>query len=104
MAQDKDAEAIADLDAALRIEPENPDHYYNRGLAHQKAMNYEAAIADYTRAMVRAPAQALYYVNRGESRMLGGDEPGGCEDFRHACDLGRCERLKLIEEAGMCNE
>ena len=100
-----DAEAaLGDLDEAVEIDSENPDHYYNRGLAQQELMNYEAAVADYTRAMVRAPAQAVYYINRGEARMLDGDKLGGCEDLARACELGRCERQKSAEAAGLCKD
>ena len=96
--------ALEDLNAALTKEPENADFYYNRALVQHELMNYSEAVEDYTRAMVRNPAQAVYYANRGESRYLGGDKEGGCEDFSQACKLGRCERYDSLKAQGLCTK
>lgn len=51
-----DQKAIHDVDAAIRLQPNTPAAYLNRGLSHAAAEAYEAAIKDSTRPSARTPA------------------------------------------------
>src|SRR5262244_928116 len=52
--------AVADYDAALQIEPNNPHIYNARGSAYQKKGDYDAAIADYDAAIRLDPSSPLF--------------------------------------------
>ena len=57
--------ALADCDAALRLNPENPDAYAIRaGLRTDKA-EHDLAIADYSRVIKLDPGNAWAYCSRG---------------------------------------
>jgi tetratricopeptide (TPR) repeat protein len=57
--------AIADYDAAIRLDPKNAAAYNNRGNAHNELGHKKQALDDYTEAIRRAPRFALAYNNRG---------------------------------------
>jgi len=44
-------EALVELDAAIRIQPLNPEAYHNRAVIHQRKGDNEAAIKDYETAL-----------------------------------------------------
>jgi tetratricopeptide (TPR) repeat protein len=58
-------QAIADLTAAIRLDPECAEAYFTRGQILARQMDYDRAIADFTRAIDLDPCQALAYFHRG---------------------------------------
>src|SRR4051794_23440871 len=58
-------EAIADFDAALRINPSFYQAYANRALVQRKLGHDELALADYNKAIEINPRYAVAYVGRG---------------------------------------
>ena len=76
--------AIADYDAALRIDPKLTDAYGNRGLALVKAGQFARAIADFNQALAGNPKDALSLYNRGVAKQKMGDSVGGDIDVINA--------------------
>jgi len=67
--------AISDLDRLIRINPDNPYAYVNRGTAYQGSGNYGRAIDDFNQALGIAPRIPMVYFNRGISwKVLGNYE------------------------------
>ena len=61
----KHPEAFKDLDEAIRLNPQNAEAYYQRGLAYQKEGYADRAIQDFDMAIRLDPALAKAYSNRG---------------------------------------
>ena len=57
--------AIADYTAAIRLQPDHAEAYYNRGHAHGAKDEHDQAIADFTAAIRIQPDMADAYVDRG---------------------------------------
>jgi len=58
------AAAIADYDAAIKLDPKNARALTNRGTAHSEKGDAEAAFADFDEAIKRDPRFASAYFNR----------------------------------------
>jgi tetratricopeptide (TPR) repeat protein len=63
--QQKYAQAIADYNKAIELDPNDADAYYNRGIAYADQQEYAQAIADYNKAIELDPKYAYAYYNRG---------------------------------------
>ncbi len=61
--------------------------YFNRGEAQRLSNAFEAAIAEYTRALDLDPADVLAYDNRGHSYFALGDYEQAIADYGRAIDL-----------------
>jgi tetratricopeptide (TPR) repeat protein len=59
--------ALADFDAAIRIDPTFPRAYNNRGLAWAHKNQFDKALADYDEALRLNPSDALPLVNRARA-------------------------------------
>lgn len=78
-------EALADFDAALARDPENPEAHLNRGAAMVLTSDPGGAVAAITQALqlgVREPHKA--YFNRGAARESMKDYRGAYEDYNTA--------------------
>jgi WD40 repeat protein len=58
-------QAIADLTAAIRLDPECAEAYFTRAQILARQMDYDRAIADFTRTIKLDPCHALAYYHRG---------------------------------------
>jgi tetratricopeptide (TPR) repeat protein len=76
--------AIADYDAAIRIDPKIPSTYGNRGLALVKAGQFARAVADFDQALAGNPKDALSLYNRGVAKQKMGNNVGGDIDVINA--------------------
>ena len=57
--------AIADYDAAIRLDPGSPTAFNNRGTLWRRKKNTDRAVADFTEAIRLDPLYAAAYNNRG---------------------------------------
>ena len=85
-------EAVADLNAALKIDPLYADAYHNRGVAHANLVEYEKAIEDFTASLDIEPSGGAYMNLAMAQRMAGRDQEAQ-ESFSAAWRLG-------VREAG----
>ena len=59
------AEALADFDAAIRLDPTDAEAHVNRGLTYFDLGRHVEALADYDAAIRLDPNYATAYTNRG---------------------------------------
>ena len=69
--------AIADLDEAIRLDPNNARYHNDRGVLWDTKGDGDRALADYDRAVSLSPRMALYHYNRGRVYL-------GKKDYDHA--------------------
>jgi tetratricopeptide (TPR) repeat protein len=80
-------QAIADYDAAIRLNPQYTAAYFNRGTARRVKNDLTGAIADYDTAIRLDPQYAPTYNNRGFARQTKGDLDGAIADYDAAIRL-----------------
>lgn len=68
-----DKGAIADLDEAVRLNPNRASFFRDRGIAHRQNGELELAIADFDQAIALDPRLAAAYANRGLALAARGD-------------------------------
>lgn len=96
------AAAVRLLSKALEADPERPECFNERGLAHADAGLTEQAIADFSRAILLDPALASAFHNRGLLYMKADKRDLACRDFRSAAALGDDRALRMAQETGYC--
>lgn len=77
-------EALADYEAAIRLDATDPVTFYNRANVLFDIGRLREAERDYGRAVDRDEAFALAYFNRGLTREKLGDLTGATEDYKIA--------------------
>jgi len=75
------------LKKLIELDPENPEHYYNRGVAHGHLENYELAISNYTKAIKLNPEDFEAYGNRGVAYDALGEESKAIADFEKCLSM-----------------
>jgi tetratricopeptide (TPR) repeat protein len=75
------------INQTIRINPDNANAYYNRGLTYQHLGNKNVAIGDYTEAIRINPSYAEAYHSWGLARADLKDKKGAVEDLREAAKL-----------------
>jgi Tfp pilus assembly protein PilF len=79
--------AIAAYNQALRLDPNNPGYYSNRGVAYYGKGNYDQAIADYNKSIELDPNNPGYYSNRGNAYRNKGNYDQAIADYNKAIEL-----------------
>ena len=83
--------ALADLNRALQLEPNNVRARLGRGAMKVRVKDYQGALADFNRAIQLEPNSAKGYINRGGVRSL---QFQGIQDNKGAlADLNRAIQL-----------
>ncbi|MFD7027294.1 tetratricopeptide repeat protein [Streptomyces sp. NPDC059917] len=77
-------DALADLERALKMDPNCADAYSSRGTAYQSQGFFEKALADHDRAVAIAPRSPEALIHRGETYLLMGRFMAALEDFDRA--------------------
>ncbi len=106
------AKALADYNWLIKLEPQDPEHYYNRGVLRFLYLNDpQGALADYDRAIAIHPHHVDYFYNRAVLKYLNLEDPSGaisdCDraiaiqpDFHLAYDLRGQLKSKLGDPQG----
>lgn len=81
-------EAIADYDAAVRLQPGCADFYLDRGNSHHEMGEHDRASKDYDEAIRLRPDFAAAYANRAAVHVELGAEDAGAADEERARELG----------------
>jgi lipoprotein NlpI len=79
--------ALNDDSEALRIRPEYPAVFNNRGNAHEERGEHGRAIADYDAAIAQSPNSEQAFRNRGRARFFLGEFAAAEQDFARALQL-----------------
>ncbi len=79
--------AIANLDEAIRLDPESIYAYFKRGKAKSNLGDYKGAISDYDKAIELNPENVINYINRGLSSDHLGDHKDAISDYDKAIEL-----------------
>jgi tetratricopeptide (TPR) repeat protein len=94
---------LADCDRSIQYDFANPSAYINRGAAYAELGQFQQALEDYNSAIEIDSLNPAVYVNRGLFYMVKmGDKDKACEDWKKACDLGRCKNYELAKKNGDC--
>ena len=78
------ADAIIGCTAAIRLDPQSPDAFNNRGLAYAAQHDYARAIADYSGAIRLNPQYAQAFNNRGNTYRIQKDYARAIADYDEA--------------------
>lgn len=81
------AGAIADLDAILKVHPDDAAVYNLRGIIRYERKDIEGAIADLSASIALDPEQCSAYCNRGYLYSEQGDQYGAIADFSLAIQM-----------------
>jgi tetratricopeptide (TPR) repeat protein/predicted aspartyl protease len=73
--------ALADLDRACAMEPDNAAFFATRAQVHAKQADFTATLADLDTALRLDPAQATARMQRGWMRMTRGERQGALDDL-----------------------
>jgi tetratricopeptide (TPR) repeat protein len=93
--------AIADLNIAIRLDPQLDNAYNNRGSAKSKLGENKGAISDYDLAIRLNPQYAGAYANRGLVKALLGDKTGAIADLNIAAKLFKAQSNPDFYEKAM---
>src|SRR5262249_11949201 len=80
--------ALADLDAALKLRPDDLISQVYHADAHLCANDVSAAISDYS-SILATHQNADVYAMRGRVRLRSGDAAGAVDDFTHQLQIVR---------------
>jgi len=76
--------ALADCDAAIKVDPQSTDALDSRALAHLRLGQFDDAIADYNRALKIFPSKSAALYGRGIARLRKGLKAPGSADLASA--------------------
>lgn len=86
-AEDRHREAIAEYEAAVALETQNPDLYEGLGDEYRNTSQLELALAAYRKELALAPANALALYNVGSVEVELGASADGVALLRQAVDV-----------------
>ncbi len=89
--------AMADCEDALKTDPKSGDFLATRGFVNLKAKRFDAAIMDYTAALVINPQDSFALYQRGITRIQAGQEKTGRDDLAAAEKLDPKVRESMAE-------
>jgi tetratricopeptide (TPR) repeat protein len=91
------ADAIADYDKAIEINPNYPVALNNRAWAHFRSGNFSAAWPDVERSLALDPWSPHAYDTRAHLHHVAGRATEAFEDYKRAMRLGGVEMVKLYQ-------
>ena len=83
------ADALANHDRAIELDPKLHSLYWERGVTHQRLKDYDAAIKDYEMCLKRNSSFANAHLGLGECYRAKGDLPKSLSELDQAIALKR---------------
>ena len=90
------------LDAALRLNPQDADSYFNRSIAQSKLKKPVEAANDLDQALRLKPTEVKWLLARGKLRLNADDVAGATADFESAVHLMPVADEPEMEVADIC--
>jgi len=87
--------ALADLDRAISLNPQDAEAYFKRGRAWLIDGSIELAIADFDKSIALDGRNPLVFAERGFARQARGDKTAAEEDFAHGLKLNNDLRITI---------
>jgi tetratricopeptide (TPR) repeat protein len=81
------ARTFEHFDAAIRLNPKNPEAFYNRGVAFGQTGQHDRALADLNEAIRLNPNDPDYFTNRGSAHFWTGERDKAIADYDEAIRL-----------------
>ncbi len=91
-------DVIADLDAAIELNPQLGIAYYNRGNVKCMSKDFTGAIDDYSKSISVGPELPQAYYNRGLTLIYLKDKEKGCYDISKAGELGIDDAYAVLKK------
>ena len=95
---------LEDYNQAIRLDQNNAQAYYKRGVTHENFGHPRLAMIDFEQAINLDLNYAAAYSSRGNGYLNSGNFELACNDFRKACELGDCAYLKWAKKNGNCRQ
>jgi tetratricopeptide (TPR) repeat protein/predicted aspartyl protease len=73
--------ALADLDRACELDPNNPEYFYQRGVVHWRNRQSDLAMVDFNKVLELKPDHVAALMSRAELRLYGKDISGAKIDL-----------------------
>ncbi|MBD2355601.1 tetratricopeptide repeat protein [Tolypothrix sp. FACHB-123] len=97
-------EAMKAYEAALRINPNHPDAYFQRAIAHYDLKNYQAAFEDLNQVVRLTPNSSVAYMNRGLTQDLLQRNQEALQDYSQAIALNPDYAAAYLNRGALKNE
>lgn len=89
--------ALADLDAAIRLDPNNPYAWFNKASIHYQQRDYSEALASLNRVVAISPNLGAALYNRGLCLLQAGKKQEALADLSKAGELGVLPSYNLLK-------
>ena len=89
---------LADIESAVKLEPENAAIYYNRGCVNFEMKEYGKAIEDFTKAIALDSHMAEAYYNRALVYLSMEQKEKALPDLSKAGELGIYDAYSIIKQ------
>ena len=83
---------------AIKINPQDAETHYNRGLSYLSLENYHQAILDFNEAIKINPELADAYFNRGISLANVGEKEKAFDDVTTSAKLGHKKAQEILKK------
>ena len=85
--QNKNQQAIANYNAALKLNPDLPEAYFKRALAKNYIADFQGALRDFDKIIRINPGHPFAYSNRASTKSVLGDLHGAIDDLNKSIQL-----------------
>jgi tetratricopeptide (TPR) repeat protein len=96
--------AIEYLNNAIKLQPNDAEIYYNRGVAYDNLGQYKRAIKDYNQAIILKPDYAEAFYNRGTINNTIGQYQRAIEDFNETIRLNPNDAEAYLGRGFTCDK
>ncbi len=94
----KSTNVLSDLCEALKLSPQNPYLYYNRGCLYAQRKDYQRALNDFNLALELDANIPEAYYNRGIVYLHADKKAEGIADLSKAGELGLYDAYSIIKK------
>jgi tetratricopeptide (TPR) repeat protein len=82
-------QAMSDFNYSIRLNPDQPDAYYNRSILKGRIGDYQGELEDLNKAAQLKPEDDNIYNSRGITKSMIGDITGAVQDYAKSIELNK---------------